>query len=147
MLAAIWGAFIQGKHLHPSKNSKLCGILICSTPISPPLLCRSLENKQPTIMAKASGLAATRGTEYGWSSFKAPFSENSRYMSYLVIPWKSSLARLSLLTWLTDQPWQQPFPWEYLSKAFRGNCSTPRLPEAVDNSCTQWASQKLKRKS
>lgn len=47
-------------------------------------------------MAKASGLAATRGTEYGWSSFKAPFSENSRYMSYLVIPWKSSLARLSL---------------------------------------------------
>lgn len=71
-LAAIWGAFIQGKHLHPSKNSKLCGILICSTPISPPLLCRSLENKQPTIMAKASGLAATRGNRIQLELLQSP---------------------------------------------------------------------------
>ena len=72
MLAAIWGAFIQEKHLNLSKNSKLCGILMCFTPIPLPQLCRSLENKQPTIMVKISCLAATKGNRKGLELLQRP---------------------------------------------------------------------------
>ena len=97
-LAAIWGAFIQEKHLNLSKNSKLCGILICLTPISPPQLCRSLENKQPTITVKTRGLAATKGNRIGLELLQSPIC---RELSLFVL----SGGSLEELTWKAVLIW------------------------------------------
>lgn len=149
MFAAIWGAFIQEKHLNLSKNSKFCGVLICFTPVPLPPLCRSLENKQPIITVKISGQAATKGNGKGSERLQRP---TVRELSLFVLSGGSlqELTSAAVFIWLDLQLnlGNSLFPsGEYLSKAFTGNCSTLRLPEAADNSCTQWASQKPKREN
>lgn len=51
------------------------------------------------ISLKTNRLAATGAAEQGWSSFNKSFPENRNYLSYLVVTWENSSARLSLLKW------------------------------------------------
>lgn len=50
-----------------------------------------------------------KATEKGRSAFKDPLSENCHYLSYLVVPCKSSLARLSLFDLTCSSTWATVF--------------------------------------
>lgn len=66
-------------------------------------------------------------------SSKAPFSGKCHYVTYLVVPWKTPLAKLSLF----DLTWSSPsavFPPEVLVENNQRQLFSKVVAEAVDNS-------------
>lgn len=131
--------FIPEKQMNPSRKSEPCGFLTGPIPMSlyPTLwypwiwiACNPSESQQPG--------SCQREQKGDGPPAKFHFQRTVINWSLWLFPGWPHLHGWLYSDWLRACPFEAPFPWEHLSKTFRGNCLTLQLPQAVGNT---WGEQ------
>lgn len=97
-------AIFQQERLNLSKSSKTCDILTCSLSVSFPNWTVAWIPNNLQAQWKSEAWQPLAETEWGWNSFRALFSDNCRYLIYLVVLGRPHSQSCLYLNWLGAYP-------------------------------------------
>lgn len=120
------GSIYLRKRANHSKNSDHCGILTCPIPSPSPNSMIDLISSNP---------AATGGKRIKLKLPHSLISRDVRGVTWHLFGLSGGILEVPNLQGCLYLNWlgAYPYSWGHLSKIFRGNCLTLRLPEVVDN--------------